>query len=718
MATSELTADAGSDITDRIIFVTTVDTTMAGTYAVVYSCADVSGNQAIKLRTVIVQAMSGTPPVTPPSDTTSPIIMILGNITETITVGSLYTDAGADCSDADNPINDRIISVDTVIPTMAGTYAVVYSCADVSGNQAIKLRTVIVQAMSGTPPVTPPSDTTSPIIMILGNITETITVGSLYTDAGADCSDADNPINDRIISVDTVIPTMAGTYAVVYSCADASGNQAIKLRTVIVQAMSGTPPVTPPSDTTSPIIMILGNTTETITVRSSYTDAGADCSDAGNPINDRIISVDTVIPTMAGTYAVVYSCADASGNQAIKLRTVIVQAMSGTPPVTPPSDTTSPIIMILGNTTETITVRSSYTDAGADCSDAGNPINDRIISVDTVIPTMAGTYAVVYSCADASGNQAIKLRTVIVQAMSGTPPVTPPPVTPPPVTPPPAISDTDSSSQRRSGTQNYLIVDTNITIDGQSYRVGSGTVIKPHDVMTGQATDIAFTAYSASDIIHFTVYLNLHGNDITYSNSDTYISYDHGTVQIHDPHGFISDASITVTEDSEQPIKNIIDTLVEFDGEMGLTNMVVHIWNDDRRSELIKVFDALDITSGTEVLPDPEPQILPDPEPQILPDPEPQILPDPEPQIYNGTAATTPPDTELSDAETLSIIRIWAGFEHGSVTDDELLQALNLDYHDNHIPNWVITELAVLVSKGSVTADEFVLALQYVLTHA
>ena len=140
-----------------------------------------------------------------------------------------------------------------------------------------------------------------------------------------------------------------------------------------------------------------------------------------------------------------------------------------------------------------------------------------------------------------------------------------------------------------------------------------------------------------------------------------------------------------------------------------------HIWNDDRRSELIKVFDALDITSGTEMLPDPEPQILPDPEPQILPDPEPQILPDPEPQSYNGTESTTPSDTELSDADTLSIIRIWAGFEQGTVTDDELLQALNLDYHDNHIPNWVMTELAVLVSKGSITADEFVLALQYVL---
>ena len=140
---------------------------------------------------------------------------------------------------------------------------------------------------------------------------------------------------------------------------------------------------------------------------------------------------------------------------------------------------------------------------------------------------------------------------------------------------------------------------------------------------------------------------------------------------------------------------------------MGLTNMVLYMWNEDRGLAFVRIFDALNVTSGTEMLPDPEPQILPDPEPQILPDPE--------PQSYNGTAVTTPPDTELSDAEILSIIRIWAGFEHGSVTDDELLQALNLDYHDNRIPNWVMTELAVLVSKGNVTVDEFMLALQYVL---
>ena len=213
---------------------------------------------------------------------------------------------------------------------------------------------------------------------------------------------------------------------------------------------------------------------------------------------------------------------------------------------------------------------------------------------------------------------------------------------------------------------------------------------------------------AATDIIHFTVYLNLHDSDVTYSNSDTYVSYDHGVVEIIDPHGFISNASITITEDREQSRKKIVDITIEFDGEMGLTNMVLYMWNEDRRSTFIRIFDALDITSGTEILPNPVSGTS-------SPEPTPRSSPEPEPKNDNRISVTTSPDIELSDTNTLSIIRIWAGFEQGSVSNNELLQQLNLEYQDTHIPNWVMTDLAALTSKGSITTDEFVTALTYVL---
>ena len=439
------------------------------------------------------------------------------------------------------------------------------------------------------------------------------------------------------------------------------------------------------SDTVPPVITLRGNSTVTVPANIQYSDEGATCTDpgGGSTTLTPIITADNI--GNGEPYTVTYSCTDAVGNKAAEVsRTVTVVAAVG-------SDTVPPVISLIGNSTVIIPVDTRYSDAGATCRDeVDGPLkHTSIITADNIGPGRE-PYTIVYSCMDMTGNEAVETRTVSIQEA--------------------VIYNT-----KRSSTQDYLVVDNSMTVDGQSHRTSSGTAIEPYNIMTGQTTDIVFTAYSNTDIIHFTAYLNLHGKDIKYSDSDTYISYDRGAVQVHDPHGFISDASITITEDSEQPIKNTISTLVEFDGEMGLTNMVVQVWNDNRRSALIKVFDALDITSGTDMLPDPEPQILPDPEPQILPDPEPQILPDPEPQNYNRTAVTTPPDTELSDAEILSIVRVWAGFERGSVTDDELLQALNLDYQGTHIPNWVMTKLGVLVSKGSVSTDEFVTAITYVL---
>ena len=49
------------------------------------------------------------------------------------------------------------------------------------------------------------------------------------------------------------------------------------------------------------------------------------------------------------------------------------------------------------------------------------------------------------------------------------------------------------------------------------------------------------------------------------------------------------------------------------------------------------------------------------------------------------------------------------------VTDVQLIEFLGLEgYQDVDLPDWMMTELGVLVAKGDVTVGEFVLALQYV----
>ena len=72
------------------------------------------------------------------------------------------------------------------------------------------------------------------------------------------------------------------------------------------------------------------------------------------------------------------------------------------------------------------------------------------------------------------------------------------------------------------------------------------------------------------------------------------------------------------------------------------------------------------------------------------------------------------------EAQALSLIRMWSGFESEMITDEQLLTSLGLDddYPDADIPDWVMTELGVLVARGDVTVDEFMLALQYVLENS
>ena len=148
--------------------------------------------------------------------------------------------------------------------------------------------------------------------------------------------------------------------------------------------------------------------------------------------------------------------------------------------------------------------------------------------------------------------------------------------------------------------------------------------------------------------------------------------------------------------------------------------MVAYMWNTDREALFVKIIDALEVVAASPEsamqAADPEP-LEPD---SVLPaDPEP-VTPDfaddaadPEPVPYDILG----PD-DYDDTQILQIIRMWSGFESESITDAQLLELLGLDDHQGaDIPDWMMTELGVLVAKGTVTVDEFMLALQYVLEH-
>jgi hypothetical protein len=87
-------------------------------------------------------------------------------------------------------------------------------------------------------------DITSPVITILGNNPETVTLNSTYTDAGATALDnVDGDITNQIQTTSTVDTTTAGSYTVTYALSDSAGNSSTAIRTVQVNSP---PPVNYP----------------------------------------------------------------------------------------------------------------------------------------------------------------------------------------------------------------------------------------------------------------------------------------------------------------------------------------------------------------------------------------------------------------------------------------------------------------------------------------
>jgi len=116
--------------------VSTVDTSVVGSYTVTYSATDAAGNKATAVRTVNVAAAV---------DKTTPVITITGANPASVTVGGTYVDAGATAKDAVDGVV-AVTAVSTVDTKVVGSYTVTYSATDKAGNKATAVRTVNVVA--------------------------------------------------------------------------------------------------------------------------------------------------------------------------------------------------------------------------------------------------------------------------------------------------------------------------------------------------------------------------------------------------------------------------------------------------------------------------------------------------------------------------------------------------------------------------------------------
>ena len=197
----------------------------AGTPIAIQTGATLNGRALSKFAVTLDAATVSLSAVT---DTTPPVITLIGAADVTVQAGSAYTDAGASATDnLDGNLTGSIITVNPVNTAALGNYTVTYDVTDAHGNHADQVnRTVRV------------IDTTAPVITMNGASPINVTVGSAYTDAGANASDnLDGNLTSSIITtVNPVINTsVVGTYTVTYDVTDAHGNAATQVtRTVHV----------------------------------------------------------------------------------------------------------------------------------------------------------------------------------------------------------------------------------------------------------------------------------------------------------------------------------------------------------------------------------------------------------------------------------------------------------------------------------------------------
>jgi len=371
--------DAGATATDNLdssVTVSTsgtVDVNTIGSYTITYTATDTAGNTATTTRTVSITA-------TP--DTTPPVVTVTAG-TDTIIAGNSWTDAGATATDdVDGTLS--VTASGSVNTSTVGSYTITYTATDSAGNIGTATRIVTVTAAP---------DTTPPVITVTAG-TDSVVIGSSWTDAGATATDN----VDSSVTVNTsgsVDVNTVGSYTITYTATDAAGNVATPAtRTVTVTAA-------PPADTTPPVITVTVGT-DSIEAGDSWTDAGATATDDvdGTLSPSASGSVDT---RTAGTYTITYTATDNAGNVETATRTVTVTA-----------DVTAPVITVAPGT-DSVVVGAAWTDAGATATD--NLDTSVIVTVSgSVDINTAGSYTVTYGASDAAGNAATATRVVTVTA--------------------------------------------------------------------------------------------------------------------------------------------------------------------------------------------------------------------------------------------------------------------------------------------------------------
>ena len=225
------------------------------------------------------------------TDTTPPVVALIGPPVVTNECHTFYTDAGFTAVDSCSA-SLTYTTNSTVNANVVGSYSITYTAIDPSGNSNSVTRTVVVH------------DTTPPVINLVGASVVTNECHTFYTDAGFIASDSCSA-SLTYTTNSTVNTNAVGSYSIIYTAIDPSGNSNSVTRTVVVQ------------DTTPPVITCPGN----LMVWVAAGQCGANVNFTVNASDTCGTAIVTSSPTNGsffpvGTTHVTSVAVDGSGNTA------------------------------------------------------------------------------------------------------------------------------------------------------------------------------------------------------------------------------------------------------------------------------------------------------------------------------------------------------------------------------------------------------------------
>ena len=357
-----------------------LDTSVLGTYNIIYSASDSCGNDASAVRVVHIIT----------SDVEAPVITLSPTTLNYEATTTPYIDNSSADNIVDNYFDLSELTIElsnNVVSNIVGTYNVIYTVTDPCGNDASGTRVVTVV------------DTTPPVITLSGDNPQVYEVFSTYVEQEAtavDIVDGDFSFAALDVSLGDLCMNVLGSYNVTYSISDACGNDASEVRVINIV------------DTTAPTVILNPTSLNYEATTTPYVDNSGsdDISDNYFDLGQLNIEVsNNVISNIVGSYNVIYTVTDPCGNDASATRVVTVV------------DTTAPVITLTGDNPQTLTVNTSYVEQEAtavDIVDGAIPFSSFEVSLNDLCMNVLGSYTIIYDISDGAGNDISTTRTINV----------------------------------------------------------------------------------------------------------------------------------------------------------------------------------------------------------------------------------------------------------------------------------------------------------------